>query len=345
VTTVDSATYSEATEQDEPRQLQLAHLSVEVGHLYMEDLLNGEDKIRAQFRRVRPWLTAAIADADAGSGDAKPRVSTCFLMDDYFRSDTDPREIVPKLLRIAKECDITIDYLAREAGCWEADGVPLAEMTAAMLLPEPPLRTNGSRPPLRESGWLCNGERSPGDDSDQAMLVRPWQPPTQFGRRQHSIFLDVELWKDSTERVDGKPVSQRIWSCPFLASVWHLLRLGMLRYYGEPVAQPQPWLAGADWPEHWSDLPAVIQLNPRAAPFAAYRSTSIMPRGYLSIENAVDVILRHLDLDEAVVSQVLSRARAEQVTVPRAVTRRISHIFIEDFEKPASPGMPRADSW
>jgi hypothetical protein len=314
-------------------------LSIEVGHFYMEDLLNGEDRIREQFKRVAPWVATATASARAELGP-KARVSTCFLTDDYFHRNTDPNvtgpaPIMKKLIRIAEEAGIQIDYMAREAGCHVADGVPLAELTAALLLAEPPMGTNGSRPPPHESGWLCNGDRSTDVEPDMAMRVQPWRPPIQFGKRNHSIFLDVELWKDITvEEVDGEQVSRRSWSCPFLASVWHLLRLGMLRYKGDPVAQPQLWEEGDDWPEQWSDLPAVIQLNPRAAPFSAFRTMSILPRYYLAIENAVEVILGHLDLDEAVVNQVVERGRKEGITVSTEINRRVSHIFIEDVEPP-----------
>jgi hypothetical protein len=342
VSTPDSVTYSEAAEQNEPRHLQLAHLSIEVGHFYMKDLLDGEDRIRAQFRRVAPWIDAAIASVAAEFGP-RPRVSTCFLIDDYFGSHTNPAEIMKKLLRIADECGIRFDYIAREAGCAVAENVPLAELTAAMLLPEPPVGTNGSRPPLHETGWLCNGERSADSDADQAMQVQEWRPPQEFGRRNHSIFVDVELWswKERVEKADGRLVSQRTWSCPFLAAVWHLLRLGMLRHYGEPVAQPQLWADDADWPEHWSDLPTVIQLNPAAAPFSAYRTASILPRSYLAIENAVDVILGHLDLDRAVIDQVVERGRTEKLAVPEDIRRRVSHIFVEDVDE--SLGTPDAD--
>jgi len=334
-----SAGYSEATEQDEPSNLPLSHLSIEVGHFYMEDLINGEDRIRAQFHQIAPWVAAART----ALGGARPRVSTCFLVDDYFRSDTSPGKIVDKLVRIATECGVAIDYLAREAACSEADGIPLAEMVVAMLLPEPPAGTNGSRPPLHESGWLCNGERSPAADaqSGQAMQVKPWQPPVEFGGRNHSIFLDVELWRDIAEQVDGRLIRRRLWSCPLLASIWHLLRLGMLRYYAEAVAVPQPPPTDAEWPDEWHLLPAVMRLNPDAAPFAAYRTVSIMPRSYLGIEHAVDVILTHLDLDAAVIDQLVARGQAEKMVVPRRVTKRISHVFVDTVDESAVPDADR----
>lgn len=336
--------YSEATEQDRPSNLPLSHLSIEVGHFYMEDLLNGEDRIRAQFRQVAPWVQAAMA----ATGQARPRVSTCFLVDDYFRDDTSPGKIVDKLTRIAAECGVEIDYLAREAGCAvtdrpDRDPVQLAEMVVAMLLPEPPAGTNGSRPPLHESGWLCNGERSPASDtqSGQAMQVKPWQPPMEFGGRNHSIFLDVELWKDVPEQTEGRLIRRRVWSCPLLASIWHLLRLGMLRYYADPVAVPQPPPPDGEWPDTWPQLPAVMRLNPDAAPFAAYRTLSVMPRSYLGIEHAVDVILNHIDLDQAVIDQVIERGRTENIAIPRRVTQRISHVFTDTTDPSPVPDADR----
>ncbi|WP_223198412.1 SCO2522 family protein [Solihabitans fulvus] len=325
--TVGAAIYSEATEHDQVRAVPLSHLSIEVGHFYMEDLLRGDDWIRGQFQRVAPWVAAATAAVDTGG--AKPRVSTCLLMDDYFRNDTSPAAIMDRLVGIAAECDVRIDYVAREAGCCVADDVPLAELTAARLLPEPAPGTNGSRPPAHESGWLCNGERSGDLGSDQAMRSRRWRPPQEFGKRNHSIFLDVEMWKDADDKVNGEALPLRAWSCPFLASVWQLLRLGMLRHYGDAVAQPQQWQDDASWPDRWSELPAVIRLNKHASPFAAYRSMSILPRWYLPIEHAVGVILGHLGLDDAVTEQVVTRGAAEGLRVPRSVTERLSHVFIE----------------
>lgn len=333
-----SAVYTEATEQDKVKGVALAHLSIEVGHLYMDDIRRGEAPIRAQFEQVAPWAAAATAAVSAevrAVGKETPRVSTCFLIDDYFRNDTDPREVIDKLLALAEQSGITIDYLAREAGCCVAGDVDVAGLTAAMLLPEPPPGTDGGRPPLSASGWLCNGERSAPAGSDQAMQVVPWRPPEEFGKRNHSIFLDIELWKERQDVTNGTPTTRRQWSCPFLASVWQLLRLGMLRNYGDPVAQPQQWDADTPWPEDWHDLPPVIQLNRHAAPFAAFRSLSILPKAYLQIEHAVDVILQHLELDEAVVEQVIARGGEAGLTVPAKVTDRISHVFVDSGHHPA----------
>lgn len=331
MTGLNPPVYSEATPRNEPRHVALSHLSVEVGHLYMQDFIaNDDNRIRTLFRKAQPWLEATRAELKGDLGDRTPRLSTCFLIDDYFHpADTKPAEVIDRLVGIAGEFGIEIDYLAREAGCFESDGIALAELTAAMLLPEPPVGTTGSRPPVQHVGWLCNGERSPdGNSGNQAMMpVAGWAPAVEFGRRNHSIFLDVELWRDHTEKVDGVTRTKRLWSCPFLASVWQLLRLGALRHEGEPVAEPRRW--SGDWPAQWSDLPAVTQLSERAAPFAAYRTKSVLPQSYLGIEHAVQVILRHLDVDESVIARTVERGAREGVSVPESLNTRVSHIFIE----------------
>lgn len=329
MTAVESVSFSEATRDDRVEALPMSHLSVETGHFYMEELLKGDDRIKAQFEAVRPWIEVARSTARGGAG--KRRVSTCFLLDDYFGNSTDPRTIIDKVRTIAEACDIRIDYLVREAGCRQTAGVDLAGMVKEMLVQEPEPGENGSRPRAADSGWLSNGRPSPSQrtPSGQAMTAAAWAPPEEFAKRNHSIFVDVEMWRDRDELVDGRPEQQRTWSCPFLAAIWHLLRLGMLRNDGKPVAVPAPCPADDGWPDHWDDLPTVIQLNKHAAPFAAYRSVSILPQIYLPIEQASRVVLDHLDYDAAVIERTLGLAQAEGVTLSAKVTDRMSHLFVE----------------
>lgn len=333
--------YSEETEHARIEQVPLSHLSIEVGHFYMNEIADDMDQVVKEFRRIVPLVDAFIASARVQFGP-RARVSTCYLIDDYFQPDTDPREILGKLLTAADETGVQIDYLARESGCWEAepfaDGVPfgeplrLAEMVAARIIAEPEVSSStGRRPPTAENGWLCNGRRSSLDEPTQAMRVQQYRPPEEFGRREHSIFLDVQLWSKRTENVDGRAVTYTKWSCAFLASVWHLLRLGMLRFEGKPVVAPQPWVPSDPWPKRWGEIPAVVQLNPRAAPFAAYKTLSMLPKRYLGIEHSVRLILDHIDLDGDVVDQIIERGAHDDVpvSVSRKVTERLSHLLLD----------------
>ncbi|MBF6329629.1 SCO2522 family protein [Nocardia transvalensis] len=328
--------YSEATEQPWIATVPMSHLSIEVGHFYLNDITADLDHVRAEFRRIVPLVSAFVDSARIRFG-AGARVSTCYLLDDYFQPDTDAAEVLGRLLRAADEAGLSIDYLARESGCWQispfVDGVPLgepipvAEMVAARIVAEPAPPDTGSRPPTAESGWLCNGRRSSVEEPAQAMRGRMYRPPEEFGRREHSIFLDVQLW--STHVTDGRTVTR--WSCPFLAAVWHLLRLGMLRYHGASVVDPHPWRPGEPWPRRWQDVPPVVQLNPDAAPFAAYQALSMLPKRYIAIEHAVRVILDHLDLDDDVVAQIIACGAADEVpvAVPRKVGERLSHLLLD----------------
>lgn len=326
-------TFTEVTAQRRVTSVPLAQLSVELGHLYREDLaaddlaaedlaaddLRGADRRLADhFRSVRPWYDALRQNCADAAGGRAPRLSTCFLVDDYFGLFSSPAELIPRLVAAAGEAGLTIDYLARESGCAEADGVPLAALVESRLVDDPPPDTTGARPPARETGWLCNGQRTPASTAEALSQVGEWRPPAENGARNHSIFVDVELWNEQ----DG----QRVWSCPFLAAVWQLLRLGLLRNLGEPVAVPVP-LAG-ELPERWADLPAIVALNPRAAPFSAYRSASVLASRFLPIELAVRTILSQVYVDPEADRQVIERSRQESLDVPAEVIDRLSYVFL-----------------
>ena len=329
--------YSEASEHPRIEPIDLSHLSIEVGHFYLNDIADDIDGVTAEFRRIVPLVAAFVESARIRFGD-DVRVSTCYLIDDYFQPDTDPAQILPKLLTAAAAAGLRIDYLARESGCWQAStfagGVPLgapvpvAEMVAARIVAEPAPPDTGARPPTAQSGWLCNGRRSSLDEPAQAMRARTYQPPEEFGRREHSIFLDVELWSTGSD-ADGAPVTR--WSCPFLAAVWHLLRLGMLRYHGAAVAPPQPWDQAQPWPRRWHDVAPVLRLEPDAAPFAAYQTLSMLPKRYIGIEHAVRVILDHLALDDDVLVQVIEHGANNPVpvSIPEKVSERLSHLLLD----------------
>lgn len=131
-----SRVFSERSQGTVVENVALSHLSVEVGHFYMDDLENGEKPIFEQFKRVKPWLDAAVASVVRG--EEKPRVSTCFLIDDYFQRWPDASQIMEKLLRLAAEAGVTIDYVARESACARRlDGFQVAELVARRILEEP----------------------------------------------------------------------------------------------------------------------------------------------------------------------------------------------------------------
>jgi hypothetical protein len=112
-----------------------------------------------------------------------------------------------------------------------------------------------------------------------------------------------------------------------LAAVWQLLRLGVLRYRGEPVAVPARWSPPA--PSSWSQLPAIMQLTDDAAPFSAYRTYSVLPQRFMTTEAAgVRTILSQVSVDGEVVAALLARARGEQLVLPPETVGRIEYAFI-----------------
>lgn len=314
-------TFREASGERRVQSVPLSHLSIEVGHLYREDLAGGPDRLRDHFRQVAPWLDTA-RQAGVWALPPKPaRVSTCLLVDDYSAPFGSPAEVVPELLGAARECGVDVDYLARESACAEADGIPLARLVEERIVADPPPGTNGSRPPVTESGWLCNGQRSPATSIPAATAAMEptvaWRPPVQNATNRHSIFVDVELWDEHR--------GARAWSCAFLAAVWQLLRLGLLRCQGARVAVPQPW--PAELPDSWERMPAVVQVNPRAAPFSAYRTFSVLSVGFFATEHAVRTILSQVAVDPEVLAQVADRGAAEGIRLPDEPVDRITYTF------------------
>ncbi len=313
--------FTEETATPVVRSVPLAHLSIELGHLYMDDFEAGPARLLEQFHRVAPWAAVSrTVAAEQLPARATPRVSTCFLIDDYFTRFSTPDKVITMLVSTAAEAGLQIDYVARESACAVADGVELARVVESHLVSEPPERTDGSRPPTSVTGWLTNGERSPTQRPGAAMAApRQWQPPRQSAVQNHSIFLDVELWNENA--------GTRLWSCPFLAAVWQLQRLGLIRHLGRPVADPRP-ASVEDLPADWDALPPVIQLNPAAAPFRAYRTFSVLSARFLPIEVAVRTILGQVAVAAPVADQVDARARGEKVVLPAELVDRIGYAFM-----------------
>lgn len=311
------STFHEETAEPKTASLPLAHLSIELGHLYTEDYAVDDVELAAYFRRIARRAEAVRDIGGAELAPAKPRISTCFLVDDYYGRLDPPDVVMPRLFAAAEAANLQIDYVARESAAVSADGVELAELVQARLIAEPAPGDNGGRPPTSQTGWLSNGQRSPIPRNDAMRTAMVWKPPRENADNAHSIFMDIELWSDEP--------SGRRWACPYLAAVWQLLRLGMLRYQGAVVAAPQP--VPAVWPQEWSQLPAVMKTNPRAAPFAAYRAVSIMETRFMKIEHAVRTILGAVSHEEAVVTALARRVAGEGLRVPDEITDRLEYVF------------------
>ncbi|MEU6256380.1 SCO2522 family protein [Streptomyces sp. NPDC047043] len=313
------AVFRESTAEPRIQSLPLAHLSLELGHLYMEDFEAGPERLGEHFAEVRIWADAARASVARRS--KRPRVSTCFLIDDYFTRFSTPAELIPLVLKEAEKAGLVIDYLARESACAVADRIELAESVMHRLVESPPPGSYGSRPPVSLTGWLANGQRSPSMSRSALGEVKGWQPPSETAARNHSVFMDVELWSEK----DGR----RLWSCPFLAAVWQLARLGLLRHLGEPVLVPRPW-QGQDFPNDWDRLAPLLKLTDTKAPFSAYRTCTLMPNRFLAVEDAVRLILDQTDVDAGALQQVAARSAAEGMPVPAAVAQRATYVFYEE---------------
>jgi hypothetical protein len=317
-----TAEYRDMSTEPRVAAVPLAHLSVELGHLYAEDFAAGTPRLEEVFRQVAPWAATARSACQQALRPRRARVSTCFLVDDYFGILGPPRTLIPRIVAAAATAGLEIDYLVRESACSLAGDVDVARLVEARLVADPPPGTTGRRPPVSVSGWLCNGQRSP-EASHEAMRGSSyaWSPPSENSDSRHSVFVDAQLWDEP----DGK----RRWSCAYLAGVWQLLRLGLLRYEGRAVVTPT--VVGDYYPQTWESLPAVTQLTDRPAPFAAYRTLSVLASRFLPTEIAVRTILSQYAVEAAVAEQVAERVRGENLSLPAAAVDRIGYVFTGGF--------------
>lgn len=318
-----TAEFEESSARPRTQQVAYSHLSVELDHLYMEDLVGGADLDR-RMARVRPWFEAIVESFTQARPGIKPRISTCVLIDDYFSSLISPADVLPRLRAAAAASGMRIDYLARESCCAWADGISPAELAVQRLVPVPALGDDGARPPTLETGWLSNGRRTPAQSRRSMQPVRGWEPPVEADARRHSVFVDVELW--------DSPKQERIWSCALLAAVWQLLRLGLLRHDGRPPALPECLDERAELPRTWSELPAVVRLEDGAPPFAAYRTVSILDHRFLPVESAVRVILGQVAPHPEALAGLVERAGREGLGAVDDVLGRIGYVFLPDRE-------------
>ncbi|MCH7231960.1 SCO2522 family protein [Glycomyces sp. L485] len=326
--------YSETSAKQATERFGMSHLSIEVGHLYADDLAARPDALRAEMASAAAWVRGTTEALAHRLGGRRPRVSTCYLVDDYFHDDLpSPEKLVAAISEAAADAGLRIDYLARESGCARMGELDLAALVAGRIVFEPTPGTNGSRPPVSRSGWLCNGVPTP--QRPRVAMSEPdtWRPPSQNSAREHSIFLDVELWNDTEHG--------RRWSCPMLAAVWQLMRLGVLRNHGKRIGAPVPvdQVVGVElshepggrpagrFPDQWSAMPPIIQLDPEAFPFPAYRTVSVLSGDFLEVEHAVRVICSCVRPDPGAFEAITKAAAREKVDLPAELVDRLSYIF------------------
>jgi hypothetical protein len=310
--------FLESSAEAKVESLPLSHVSIELGHLYMEDLARGRSAVRDTFASVAPWVRAAEAPRSIGCVKQSVRTSTCFLIDDYFSRFSTPAELIPMVTSAAESEGLRIDYLARESACAQTPDSRVAHLVLGRLVTEPVAGTTGGRPPLTETGWLTNGQRSPTTTRGEAMAKRePWQPPRESARRRHSIFVDVELWDERND--------VRTWSCPMLAAVWQLIRLGLLRDQGRPVLIPRDWTD--PWPDSWDELPPITRLNRSAAAFTAYTTLSVLSPRFLPVELAVRTILSQFLPEGPVLTETDARAARDGMQLPVELVDRVRYVF------------------
>ncbi|MFG1921095.1 SCO2525 family SAM-dependent methyltransferase [Cryptosporangium sp. NPDC048952] len=233
-----------------------ADLSVELAHFSEIDFRGGVAAMAIKLRHSPARIKMSSESLSLQDcSTGAPVISTCLLIDDYFLNVGSPSTVIPMLLRAADESGVEIDYIARESGCARSGSVPIARLLEELLAASAAEAEKLRDPKARRSSTKRHGR-------------------TRTRRRTDWTFS---------------------WSCPFLAAIWQLLRLGALGDLGAGVGQPIDW-CGRPLPRYWWELPPVVRLRTDAAPFIADRTLSLLSTAYAGVEEEAQVLLERLAL-------------------------------------------------
>jgi hypothetical protein len=274
--------------------LEIAHMSVEIAHIYLGELTEktAGDAVAAAIDRVGPVVDRMIKDHGR-------TVSTCVLIDDYFESrGPTPEQAVEIFKNAAERLGFRLDWIAFEADCALA-----ADYFFDNLYPQPRFGesshggTYGELNRLSRSGqsWVSNGDPTRQSKAPRSRRFLGEEVKYLSGKVRPeiatSIALDVEIANFGSQGDD------LIWSCPFLAACWQLIRLGCWREPSGGMLAPKRLLAVSD----------------RPPPFFARRTLSHLPSRYLRVEHAVQVILNQLTIDERARREIDPRAEQFEI--------------------------------
>ena len=296
----------------------VSDVSIEFAHLYLAYL--DEERAELAARAARQWLKPLID----GYEEVGLTVSTVVMLDDYFApNDTNIDDKAQLLQEACREAGVRIDHVAHEAACAES-----VDRLRAHLRREPRPGDGSSSPPPEDVGsdWLANGDPPRAQRREPRSAGPLWYAPemevdrqadrqarvSPRPRGQHSIHLDIELWRD--ESGSGR----RVWACPTLSAWWQLIRLGMLRdESGRPAAPAGTWS------------------RPDASPLPARRTLTLLDTRFLEVEHAVRVILERVILPEEWRRYL---REGERDPGPREHLERIAYMFMpQGFESRLAP--------
>lgn len=287
-----------------------AHASIEVGHLGPRNFTRGTTHLQHRLNPIGPWINYA-KNALSGNRPNAP-ISTCFMIDDYTESIRSPSEVFPRLLEASRRCNIEIDYIVRESALTD-DPHSIASLVVDCL-PKSKLVIRQRSDPQVASTTLADDdakfslEEEAAEELSGAQMSMP-----------QSIYLSTELWTDST--------SGKKWSCAFLAAVWQLARLGLLDDKSQAYLAPHAMDQFQNLSQ-WQNVPPVIQVSDKAAPFRAYKTLSILGSHYISVEAAVRTILRQAAVPPEIFERVTTSSDREGIIIPEKIVDRINYIFI-----------------
>lgn len=286
---------------------QYADVSFEVAHLYLGDRAI-EQTIERYADAARTWALPIVSQMRE-DGDT---VSVVVFLDDYTdtKGEIHPADQVrERVVAALQERGLKVDYVALESECAKS-----AHILATCIEPAP-VQGDGSVTRNAKQVAFTDGHfvhyfghsvRAAGAIAEYyGMGPRSFEQRTDIGLR---VRLHGETGGDFT--------------CPAVAAWWQLIRLGALLGVSETRAEEEGYkLSQIEGAPHgtWA--------RPKAAPFIAKRTVTLLPPAYIGVEHAVQVLLDNAGLPERLQKSLGITARGEKIAA--APRDRISYLFAD----------------
>lgn len=238
-------------------------------------------------------------------------VSLVVMLDDYdpmAQNTSLPHEQAREtVLKYLRELEIEPDFV-----CWESHVAKQVDQLLPLIEPAPPRLSGvvGRNQAFREDDGTLTFEYKDGGNFDPNS---DWARTSQVDETSRTPTADIGLFVRLALRDGGKWAG---WSCPAAAAWWQLVRFGAL--------------SGGQAPGEGDDRDptATLRLNGDAI-FAAKRTLTLLPPGYLGVEHAVRKILECVRLPEALRSEL---GFSEDKEDSGELLRRMSYVFADpDF--------------
>lgn len=290
-------------------------LSIELPHFYISQFSEKPDIIEKGLAASKIFLDPIVAILEK----KKKNYSTVCLVDDYFVRKGQENEIEKFIQSYRNACEklsIRLDYIVFEGQCSKS------VKNFPPILPEPNQGAGSRGGPYTNQlsdnkDWLSNGDvfRDKYIDVNQGFGANFLSNELSDIKphKEHALFLDVQLSKPGeSKNLAYLNEEKLVYSCPFLAAWWQLIRLGMHSDEDGNFLIPE---------NSWQ--------RDGAHPMTAERTLTFVAPDFLPVEHAVNCILNNVIPSDKQLRHLNRTGKTENGKPTLSLANRLSYVIYD----------------